>query len=142
MRDITVGFLWHMHQPYYKDPVTGTYSMPWVRLHAVRGYYDMIAILKDYPGVKCTFNLVPSLLAQLLDYTEEGLRDTDFHLALRAPAELLPDEKKQIIDRFFMCSHDTMIAPFPRYVNLLAKKGGSDLDSAVDVDHEIGRAHV
>lgn len=131
MRDIAVGFLWHMHQPYYKDPVTGTYSMPWVRLHAVRGYYDMIAILKDYPQVKCTFNLVPSLLAQLQDYTEAGLRDTDFHLSLRAPADLIPDEKKQIIERFFMCSHDTMIAPFPRYVNLLAKKGGSDLDAAV-----------
>ena len=22
MRDIAIGFLWHMHQPYYKDPIT------------------------------------------------------------------------------------------------------------------------
>ena len=131
MKDIAVGFLWHMHQPYYKDPVTNSYHMPWVRLHAVRGYYDMIAFLKGFPEVKGTFNLVPSLLSQLLDYTEGGLRDNDFYLSAKAPSDLLQDEKKQIVDRFFMCSHDTMIAPFRRYINLLSKKGTSDLENAV-----------
>ena len=29
-------FLWHMHQPYYKDPESGTYLLPWVRLHAIK----------------------------------------------------------------------------------------------------------
>ena len=78
MRDIAVGFLWHMHQPYYKDPITGTYLMPRVRLHSIRGYYDMIALLREYPNIRCTFNLVPSLLAQLIDYTDAGCRDEDF----------------------------------------------------------------
>ena len=27
-------FLWHMHQPYYKDCLRNAYLMPWVRLHA------------------------------------------------------------------------------------------------------------
>ncbi len=123
MREVAVGFLWHMHQPYYKNPVTGTYLLPWVRLHSVRGYYDMIALLEEYPEVACTFNLVPSLLSQIIDYTDKGLRDTDFLLSEKRPADLTFGEKKQIITRFFMGSFPTLIEPFPRYKNLLEKRG-------------------
>ena len=35
-------FLWHMHQPYYVNPASRTALMPWVRLHAVKGYLDMV----------------------------------------------------------------------------------------------------
>ena len=128
MNKITVGFLWHMHQPYYRDPLTGSFLMPWVRLHAVRGYYDMIAVLDDFPGVKCTFNLVPSLIAQLLDYTKNNQTDIDFVLSGRKPAELSPDEKKQILQRFFSCNQATMITPFSRYEELLKKKAGKKSD--------------
>ncbi|MDT8271944.1 MAG: glycoside hydrolase family 57 protein [Desulfomonilia bacterium] len=135
MKDVFVGFLWHMHQPYYKDPVSGALLMPWVRLHAIRGYYDMIALLAVYPDIRCTINLVPSLLAQLLDYTEEGLRDSDFLLSQKKASDLTADEKKQVISRFFMCNHHTMIAPFPRYQGLLEKRGRArthdQLDAAV-----------
>ncbi len=123
MREVSVGFLWHMHQPYYKDPVSGTYLMPWVRLHAVRGYYDMIALLEDYPGIRCTFNLVPSLLAQIMDYTDNGSRDTDFHLSQKSPSDFTLDERKQLLTRFFMCHQQTMIAPFPRFNDLYEKRG-------------------
>jgi len=123
MKDVSVGFLWHMHQPYYKDPVSGTYLMPWVRLHAMRGYYDMIALLDDYPGIRCTFNLVPSLLSQILDYVDGGLRDLDFYVSEKSPSDLTSDEKKHIVSRFFMCSPQTMITPFPRYAHLFEKRG-------------------
>jgi len=123
LKDIAVGLLWHMHQPFYKDPVAGTYVMPWVRLHAIRGYYDMIALLEEFPDIRCTFNLVPSLLAQILDYTEEGLRDEDFMLSQKSPADLTGEEKKQMLLRFFMCNEQTMIAPFPRYQGLFRKRG-------------------
>jgi alpha-amylase/alpha-mannosidase (GH57 family) len=128
MNKITVGFLWHMHQPYYRDPLTGSFLMPWVRLHAVRGYYDMISVLDDFPDVKCTFNLVPSLISQLLDYTENNQTDIDFVLSGRKPAELSPDEKKQILQRFFSCNQATMITPFSRYEELLKKKAGKKTD--------------
>ena len=39
-------FLWHMHQPYYKDCLRNTYLMPWVRLHALKGYYDIPSAMK------------------------------------------------------------------------------------------------
>ncbi len=134
MRDIAVGFLWHMHQPYYKDPVAGTYLMPWVRLHAIRGYYDMIALLEEFPDIRGTFNLVPALIAQLIDYTEAGLRDEDYLLSLKNPADLSWEEKKRILLKFFMCNEKTMIAPLPRYLTLLRKRGriktSDELDAA------------
>ncbi len=60
-----VAFLWHMHQPYYEDLVTREHILPWVRLHALKDYYGMVALLREFPDVRVTFNLVPSLLVQL-----------------------------------------------------------------------------
>ena len=39
MKTARICFLWHMHQPYYTDPVAGSASLPWVRLHATKAYY-------------------------------------------------------------------------------------------------------
>ena len=60
-----VALLWHMHQPFYQDLGTGEHALPWVRLHAVKDYWGMVALLREFPKVKVTFNLVPSLLVQL-----------------------------------------------------------------------------
>ena len=60
-----VAILWHMHQPFYEDLVTREHILPWVRLHALKDYYGMVALLREFPGVRATFNLVPSLLVQL-----------------------------------------------------------------------------
>ena len=51
MSQIYLCFLWHMHQPYYVDPVTRTALMPWVRLHSVKGYLDMSTIIEDFPRI-------------------------------------------------------------------------------------------
>ena len=57
-----LAIVWHQHQPlYYKDPQTGVYTRPWVRVHATKDYYDMAAMLKNYPNVHVTFNLTPVL---------------------------------------------------------------------------------
>src|SRR5437660_482379 len=68
MKPLHVAFVWHMHQPYYKDDLTSTYLLPWVRLRSAKDYYKMPALLDAYPKVRATFNLVPSLLAQIEDY--------------------------------------------------------------------------
>jgi membrane associated rhomboid family serine protease len=44
-----------MHQPYYVDPTTQTATMPWVRLHSVKGYLDMISVIEDYPRVRVKY---------------------------------------------------------------------------------------
>ena len=58
-----VALLWHMHQPPYRDPLDGRHVLPWVRLHAIKDYLGMVEVLAETPGVRVTFNLVPSLSA-------------------------------------------------------------------------------
>ncbi len=123
-RPIYIAFLWHMHQPLYKDWQKGWLSLPWVRLHAVKAYYDMPWVLKEFPEVHVTFNLVPSLLRQIEFYLEGG---SDYFLELsRKPAEDLgPEEKEFIIGYFFSCNWESMIRPLPPYFSLLHKRGFS-----------------
>jgi hypothetical protein len=64
-----------MHQPYYTDPLAGSASMPWVRLHATKAYYDMAYLLDQFPEVHATFNFTPSLLLQLEEIATGKIRD-------------------------------------------------------------------
>lgn len=118
-----ISFLWHMHQPYYKDPFTGLYRLPWVRLHGTKDYLDMVRILRDYPDIRQNFNLVPSLLEQIIDYTENNARDVFLDLTLKDASELTDEEKVFLLENFFLANWDTMIRPIPRYNELLMKRG-------------------
>ncbi|NIN64982.1 MAG: hypothetical protein GTO63_09830, partial [Anaerolineae bacterium] len=62
---LNLAILWHMHQPLYKNILTGKYEMPWVRDHAATEYLDHPKILMQHPSVNLTFNLVPSLILQI-----------------------------------------------------------------------------
>ena len=81
-----VAILWHMHQPFYEDLATREHILPWVRLHALKDYYGMVALLREFPGVRMTFNLVPSLLVQLEAFAEDRARDRFLELSLK-PAD-------------------------------------------------------
>jgi alpha-amylase/alpha-mannosidase (GH57 family) len=98
---IYLAIIWHQHQPVYtKNPETGAYVRPWVRVHATKDYVDMAAILEQYPTVHATFNLTPSLIRQLDDLAA-GAKDLYWILA-EIPAAELDDEQRQfILDRFF-----------------------------------------
>src|SRR5262245_8220791 len=78
-----VALLWHMHQPFYEDLVTGEHILPWVRLHALKDYYGMAALFREFPRVKATFNLVPSLLVQLEAFAEDRAHDQTLALTLK-----------------------------------------------------------
>jgi alpha-amylase/alpha-mannosidase (GH57 family) len=120
---LNVAFVWHMHQPFYKDLVTNEYILPWVRLHAIKDYYDMAAILDEFPKIKQTFNVVPSLLEQVEDYVSGNAVDKHLALTIKPPFELSLDEKVFILQNFFMANWDTMVNPFKRYHELLLKRG-------------------
>lgn len=122
-RPLSLAIIWHMHQPYYKDLVTGEYILPWVRLHAVKDYYDMVAILDKFPEVRMTFNLVPSLLNQVEDYVNNKVVDRFLNLTLKTPADLTWEDKIFILQNFFMANWDNMVMPYPRYLDLLLKRG-------------------
>ncbi len=122
MPKLSVAVVWHMHQPLYKDRLTGRYLMPWVRLHAIKDYLDMVEILKPYPKIRQTFNLVPSLLEQLVDYGHNGAVDRALELTLRPIDQLTPDDKTYLLERFFDLNWDNQLRPYPRYLELANKR--------------------
>ncbi len=128
---VFLTFLWHMHQPYYKDPETGVYSMPWVRLHGVKDYYGMVAILEEFPLVHQTFNLVPSLLEQIRDYTENNALDRVIELTLKPAKDLNEQEKIEILSRFFRLNRENMIFPYPRYYELFLSGGRGQANNSI-----------
>ena len=112
-----------MHQPFYKDPLSGQYKLPWVRLHGTKDYLDMLEILLEFPDIKQVFNFTPSLLEQINDYTDSNAGDRYLELSLRKASELNLDERTFILENFFLANWDNMIKPFSRYYELLTKRG-------------------
>ena len=118
MPSIRLVFLWHMHQPFYKDLWTGQYKLPWTRLHALKDYAGMVRILAEFPSVRQTFNLVPSMLVQIEDYASGEASDPFFDCAVM-PAEDLSDAQRTFVLRyFFQAQVERMIYRYPRYREL------------------------
>jgi alpha-amylase/alpha-mannosidase (GH57 family) len=118
-----VVFLWHMHQPYYVNPTSRIAMMPWVRLHAVKGYLDMVSVLADFPGVKVNFNLTPVLMLQIAELTQGKIKDLWLEWSRKPAAELDEEERLGILEHFFKIHHANLLLPFPRYAELLGKRG-------------------
>src|SRR5580765_7266981 len=95
-----IAFLWHMHQPYYEDLVTHEHILPWVRLHALKDYYGMVALLDEFPDVRVTFNLVPSLLVQLEAFAANRAHDPYLEVGLKPAAELTDSDASFIVENF------------------------------------------
>jgi alpha-amylase/alpha-mannosidase (GH57 family) len=81
---LPVVLLWHMHQPPYRDALSGRYVLPWTYLHAIKDYTDMAAHLEQVPGAKAVVNFTPVLIEQVEELAV-AVRDC---LATGAP---LPD---------------------------------------------------
>lgn len=120
---LRIAFLWHMHQPRYCDPRSGVYALPWVRLHGVKDYYDMVARLDDFSGIKLTFNLVPCLIEQIQDYVQAKAIDRHLELSRKAAVDLDSTEKVWMIQHFFLGNWRTMVEPYPRFCSLFEKCG-------------------
>ena len=98
--------------------------MPWVRMHAIKDYLDMLQRLEATPSIHQTFNMVPSLLDQLEEYLPPTNRSDEFFDRSRVPAAALSDGDQRFILRwFFLANPDRMIRPFPRYHDLFMKRG-------------------
>lgn len=69
-----LNIIWHQHQPLYLDPASDQLQGPWVRTHATKDYYDMAAILEQFPNVHYNVNLTSSMLFQLEKYYVERLK--------------------------------------------------------------------
>lgn len=124
-----VNILWHQHQPLYYKDANGIYTRPWVRVHGTKDYYDMAATVAQYPNVHVTFNLTPVLLRQLMDFVENDAKDLYWVMSEIPANELTQDDKTFILQRFFDVNWQNIVARFPRYQELLQKRGGDDADS-------------
>src|SRR5580698_10318696 len=108
MGEVALAFLWHQHQPYYPDDVAGENPMPWVRLHGVKDYYGMALHLLEVPEMRCTINLVPSLLVQLHAYTDKGATDQFLQVSHIPAKDLSQNDAQFVLDHFFMANAEQM----------------------------------
>src|ERR1700716_1952136 len=111
-----------MHQPYYKDDLTNSFLLPWVRLGAAKDYYKMPALLDEYPAIKQTFNLVPALVTQIEDYVDGGFQDLYLDLARRPVSTLTGDERAFITRWMTESSQIRRVRQYPRYLELVRKR--------------------
>src|SRR5207245_2112557 len=121
MKALNVAFVWHMHQPYYKDDLTSTYLLPWVRLRSAKDYFKMPALLDGYPKVRATFNLVPSLLAQIEDYGKEESVDLFLNLSQRAAGDLSTEERDFVLRWMRESPRALRVQQSPRYLELASR---------------------
>ncbi|MDX2149491.1 MAG: glycoside hydrolase family 57 protein [Bryobacteraceae bacterium] len=118
MPQIYLCFVWHMHQPFYKDLVSQEYKLPWTRMHGLKDYYGMVKVLEDFPQVRQTFNLVPSMMVQVEEYAAGKASDPFLRRALQ-PAEMLSEEDHAfILQYFFQANPSRLIYRYPRYGEL------------------------
>jgi len=118
MSRVNLVVLWHMHQPQYRDPETGRYVLPWTRLHALKDYWGMVEVMREFPHFHATFNVVPSLGIQLQEYAGGVFNEPWFTLAFKDTAELTRECKAEILARAFQVNHERLMARFPRFVEL------------------------
>jgi len=129
MARIHLCFVWHMHQPFYKDLVTSVYHLPWTRMHALKDYYGMVKVLEDFPNVHQTFNLVPSMMVQIEEYAAgKATADPFLNCAVKPSAELTPAEQLFVLKYFFQANAGRLIYRYPRYGELYDafQRAGSD----------------
>lgn len=131
-KKLSIAFYWHMHQPVYQLSPEGDYLMPWVRLHAVKDYLDMLLIGKKFKNLKLNFNLVPVLLDALIDYGENEMHDIHSRLTITDIDDLTDDDKKFIINNFFDANYHSMILPNQEYERLLQKYQAGD-ENNIDI---------
>ncbi|MGA7077797.1 MAG: glycoside hydrolase family 57 protein [Terriglobales bacterium] len=125
MAQLRVVVLWHQHQPYYKDLVTGQYRLPWTRLHALKDYYGMVKLLDEFPQVHQTFNLVPSLITQIQDYVSGDAQDPSLQVAAKPAKDLTQEERRFALQYLFQANPTNVIGRYPRYHELWEKFRGA-----------------
>src|SRR3989344_6027026 len=118
-----LNLLWHMHQPDYRDALTGEHVLPWTYLHAIKDYTDMAHHLEVNPAARVTFNFVPVLLDQLEDYCDQfktgDIRDPLLELLAEPDlASISPEQCSLIIESCFKSHHEKMLVPFAYYQRL------------------------
>jgi alpha-amylase/alpha-mannosidase (GH57 family) len=135
-----VVLFWHMHQPQYRDPLTGTYVLPWTYLHAIKDYVDMAAHLEAQPRARAVVNFTPVLIEQIEElaarvsaHLTRGEPLPDPLLALLGEA-MLPDDPQVRLSLLQAClraERINMIERYEAYAQLAAQAAEFSKDERV-----------
>lgn len=125
---LPVVLLWHLHQPHYRDAITGEYLAPWTTLHALKDYSDMAAHLEAEPNARAVVNFTPVLLEQLAELASQIAR----HLGAGAdlpdpvlaplsdvPLPESPDRRLELLNALTRAQRQRMIEPLPVFRELV-----------------------
>ncbi len=120
---LLISIYWHMHQPDYRDSITGQYVLPWTYLHAIKDYTDMAYYCETNVKARMSFNFVPILLDQLEDYVAQfkskKMRDPLLALLNAESLDAVSAENCQlIIESCFKSHHEKMLSPYAQYQRL------------------------
>jgi len=128
-KKLKVVLCWHMHQPHYRDGLDGVYRLPWVYLHAIKDYADMVWHLEKCPAAKVVVNFAPVLLEQLDDYAvqmrnwltkSEAMQDPLLNfVAGQTSIPTTIEGREQIVSDCLRAHGPTMIDVLPEYKKLL-----------------------
>ena len=138
-----VVLLWHMHQPQYRDPVSGEYVLPWTYLHAIKDYADMAAHLEANPSARAVVNFAPILIEQLEELATrvsahltdaEPLPDPVLALLSEVPLPLEPKARLALLQACLRAQRVQLIDRYPAYAEL------ADLAVNFDTPERIGYA--
>ncbi len=125
---LKVCILWHMHQPDYRDPISGQTLLPWTWLHGVKDYGEMLETIVE-TDARVTVNLVPSLLEQLEHYASGKAQDRWLALLSRSPGTMSAAEQQFMVEQFFSVNEETQIFSNRRYHQLYQLRGvGAQVD--------------
>ena len=125
---LRVVLCWHMHQPDYRDLISGKYRQPWTYLHAIKDYVDMVAHLEANAKARAVVNFAPVLLEQIDVYANVVKDMLQHHAAIPDPllsalAEpALPSshgEREALISACLRANEKNMIHRFPAFAKLV-----------------------
>lgn len=130
---INVVLCWHMHQPYYREGQDGDFQLPWVYLHGIKDYTDMVTHLENHPQMSTVVNFSPVLLEQLDDYVQEldaylntsaesSRHLSDPLLGMLAGERPIPETsagRKRLFEDCQRCYAPRMIEPYPAFNRLM-----------------------
>ena len=129
MGRVHLALVWHLHQPYYKDDLSGTYLLPWVRLRSTKDYLKMARLAQRHPQVAQTFNLVPSLLAQISDYSRSDPEDLFLALARRPAESLTPEERRFVVTWIRESPQFLRVQASVRYLELASRQAEAEFST-------------
>ena len=126
---LPVVVYWHMHQPHYRDALSGQYIFPWTYLHAIKDYVDMVAHLEANPRARAVVNFTPVLIEQLEELAlrvnlhlrdGEPLPDPVLAMLSSAPLPQEPKDRLALLRACLRAERHNLIERFPVYRELAA----------------------